>query len=127
MFKTLVVEDNAAFQESLISLLGGHFSAMVFEKASSGEEALTKFHQFSPQLVFVDIQLPGQNGLQLSKTLRSRNRNAVIVILTNHDGPEYRKAADQCGANFFLSKGGSSLDDILGIVETVVTERSAGH
>lgn len=121
MLKTLVVEDNARFRESLIGLLGGRFSTLIFEKAASSEEALLKVSGFSPQLIFVDIQLPGQSGLQLSKTLRSKYRNAVIVILTSHDGPEYRQAANQCGANFFISKGGSSVDEILNVVESVVT------
>ena len=127
MLRTLVVEDNIGFRESLINLLGDCFSTMVFEKASSGEEALNKLHQFPPQLVFVDIHLPGQNGLQLSKTLRSKYKNAVIVILTNHDGPEYRQAANQCGANFFVSKGSSSVDEILGIVKTIVAGTGLQH
>jgi DNA-binding NarL/FixJ family response regulator len=120
MFKTLVVEDNAGFREFLVGLLEGHFSSMVFEKAGNSEEALSKTSRFSPQLIFIDIHLPGQNGLQLSKLMRSRYKNAAIVVLTSHDGPEYRRAADQCGANFFISKGGSSVDEILSVVETIV-------
>ena len=127
MFRTLVVEDNIGFRDSLITLLGGSFSTMVFEKASSSEEALDKLHQFPPQLVFVDIHLPGQNGLQLSKTLRSKYKNAVIVILTNHDGPEYRQAASQSGADFFVSKGSFSVDDILGIARSVVSGAELHH
>jgi DNA-binding NarL/FixJ family response regulator len=127
MLRTLVVEDNANFRESLISLLGGSFSTMVFEKASSSEEALNKLDRFPPQLVFVDIHLPGQNGLQLSKTLRSKYENAIIVILTNHDGPEYRQAADQSGANFFISKGTSSVEEILSIVKSVVAGSKLSH
>ena len=121
MLRTLVVEDNIGFRDSLISLLGGSFSTMVFEKASSSEEALNKLHQFPPQLAFVDIHLPGQNGLQFSRTLRSKYKSTVIVILTNHDGPEYRQAASQCGADFFVSKGSSSVDEILGIVNGIVS------
>jgi DNA-binding NarL/FixJ family response regulator len=127
MCKTLVIDDHAGFRESLIGLLGGRFSTMIIEKAASGEEALIKSNRLSPNLIFVDIQLPGQNGLQLSKTLRSRNKNAVIVILTNHDGPEYRQAAYQCGANFFISKGESSVDEILSVVETVVAGTGTIH
>jgi DNA-binding NarL/FixJ family response regulator len=119
MLRTLVVEDNAAFREALIGMLEGHFSTLVFEKAASSEEALVKLSRFSPELIFVDIQLPGQNGLQLSKTLRSKYDKAVIVILTNHDAPEYRQAAIRSGANFFISKSGASVDEILDVVETV--------
>ena len=120
MCKTLVVEDHVGFRESLVGLLGGCFSTMIIEKAASGEEALIKTNRFSPNLIFLDIHLPGLNGLQLSKTLRSRDKNAVIVILTNHDGQEYRQAAYQCGANFFISKGESAVDEIIDVAETVV-------
>ena len=120
MCRTLVVEDNSAFRESLIGMLEGHFSTLVIEKAVSSEEALLKLSRFSPELIFVDIQLPGLNGLQLSKILRSKCEKAVIVVLTNHDTPEYRQAATQCGANFFISKDGSSVDEILDVVGSVV-------
>lgn len=127
MFRTLVVEDNAVFRDFLIGMLEGHFSKLVFEKAASSEEALLKSSRFSPELVFVDIQLPGQNGLQLSKMLRSKYEKAVIVILTNNDGPEYRQAATQCGANYFISKGGSSVDEILSVVQAVVNGSRRHH
>lgn len=127
MFKTLVVEDNESFRESFISLLGTRFSAMAFEKASSTEEALEKLPSFMPQLVFVDIQLPGENGLQLARKIRSNYRETVIIMLTNHDGPEYRQAANQCGANYFISKGGASIDEIMDIVDSVVNIPKLSH
>ncbi len=127
MFKTLVVEDNEHFRESFIKLLETRFSSMAFEKASSTEEALQKIPAFLPQLVFVDIQLPGENGLQLAQKIRSSDDNTIIVMLTNHDGPEYRQAANQCGANFFISKEGASIDEIIEIVDSIVNAPSVSH
>jgi len=127
MHKTLVVEDNSAFRESLIGMLEGRFSTLVFEKAASSEEALLKLSRFSPELVFLDIGLPGKNGLALSKILRDRFEKVVIVVLTNHDGPEYRQAATRCGANFFISKYGSTVDEIIEVVERVVGGPSIHH
>ncbi len=127
MFNTLVVEDNIVFREFLVQLLSEHFSKMVFENAGSGEEALVKTNRFLPHLIFVDIQLPGQNGLQLSKTLRSKYKNAVIILMTSNDGLEYRQAANQCGANFFLSKSDVSVDEIISVVENVVGSAQPVH
>jgi DNA-binding NarL/FixJ family response regulator len=127
MFRTLIVEDNAVFRDSLTGMLEGQFSTMVVEKAASSEEALLKSSRFSPELIFVDIKLPGQNGLKLSKTLRSKYRKAVIVILTNHDEPEYRQAAIQSGANFFISKGGSSVEEILDVVGRMMRGERRRH
>jgi DNA-binding NarL/FixJ family response regulator len=127
MFRTLVVEDNAAFRKTLSGMLERHFSTLVLENAASSEEALLKMSRFSPDLVFIDIHLPGRNGLQLSRILKARNEKTVIVILTNSDGLEYRQAAIHCGADYFLSKSEASVDEIIEVVETVMSGFGAHH
>ncbi|MBW2368661.1 MAG: response regulator [Deltaproteobacteria bacterium] len=120
MLKTLIVEKNEGFRDSLIKFLGEQFSTMAFEMASTGKEALEKFPLFCPQLVFVDIHLPGGNGLQLARRIREKNAGTVIVMLADQDGPEYRLAANKVGANHFVSKGGASVDALIGLVGAIV-------
>jgi len=120
MLKTLIVEKNEGFRDSLIQLLGDQFSTMTFEMASTGKEALEKFSLFCPHLVFVDIHLPGGNGLALARRIRSKNAGTVIVLLADHDGPEYRQAATNVGANHFMAKGADSVDAFIGLVGSIV-------
>ncbi len=122
MCKTLIVEDNTTFRETLRGLLKSRFPSMAFEEAKDGNEALQKTGDFLPDLVFMDINLPGENGLEITKKIRCSNCEAIIIILTSYDLPEYREAAEQCGANHFVSKGSSTAEEILALVDSVLSD-----
>lgn len=120
MYKTLIVEDNTVFRETLVRLLNDKFSRMEIESAGDGRLAMEKFSAFFPNLVLMDIRLPGENGLEVTRKIRSRNEDVKIVILTSHDAPEYRLAAKKNGANFFISKSDTSSDDLVRLVESIM-------
>jgi len=65
--KTLIVEDNASFREILKDKLQTLFSSIVIYEAAEGREALQKLDALEPDLVFMDIRLPGENGIQLTQ------------------------------------------------------------
>ena len=122
MFQILIVEDNAPFRQSLREMLCEQFPTMRVEEAEDGEDALDKLETLSPHLVFMDIKLPGQSGLEVTRTIKARYPEVKVIILTSYDLPEYREAASQYGADYFLSKGSSSRDEILALVDTVFGE-----
>ena len=122
MFNTLVVEDNATFRKILLNLLSYRFPFMDIDESESGEDALNKIKARVPDLIFLDIRLPGENGLELTRKIKSVYPDTIIVILTNYDLPEYRQLANQYGANYFLSKSEvSTADDVLKIVTAIVS------
>jgi len=122
MFKTLIVEDNAMFRRSLVELLRERFPAMWIEQAASGREALKRVVEFQPQVIFMDVNLPDENGLRLTRTIKSHYADIVIAVITNSDLPEYRRAAFQNGASHFFTKGSSSIAEILSLMDQLVTE-----
>ena len=122
MFQILIVEDNAPFRQSLREMLCEQFPTMRVEEAQDGEDALDKLETISAHLVFMDIKLPGQSGLEVTKTIKARYPEVRVIILTSYDLPEYREAASQYGADYFLSKGSSSREEILALVDTVSDE-----
>lgn len=122
MFKTLIVEDNASFRQSLREILCTRFSFMVALEAADGNEALQKVDAFHPDLVFMDIRLPGENGLEITKKIKTYYPKIIIIILTGYDLPEYREAAYQYGANYFLSKDSSTREEILALVESILSD-----
>jgi DNA-binding NarL/FixJ family response regulator len=95
---------------------------MGVEEAENGEEALAKIETSFPHLVFMDIKLPGQNGLEVTREIKARYSEIKVIILTSYDLPEYREAATNYGADYFLSKGSSSREEILALVESVLAE-----
>jgi DNA-binding NarL/FixJ family response regulator len=99
MSKTLIVEDNSIFRHSLKELLGTRFPSMDVEEAANGEEALQKIGGLVPKIIFMDIQLPGENGLQITKKVKEKYPEIIVIILTYYDLPEHREAALQCGAD----------------------------
>ena len=122
MFKTLLVEDNAPFRQSLKEMLCERFPRMVVGEAEDGEEALQIAEGTLPHLVFMDIKLPGANGLEITRKIKERYSTTQVIILTSYDFPEYREAAVQYGADHFLSKESSSREDILALVDSIYSE-----
>jgi len=123
MCKTLIVEDNNNFRQTLRSLLDSRFPSMTFEEARDGAEALEKVNAFDPDLIFMDIKLPGESGLELTRKIRDVNAKVKIIILTSYDLPEYREAARVGGANHFVSKGSSKAEEILALVKGILSEQ----
>ncbi len=124
MTRTLIVEDSALYRKLLKETLESRFPSMEVIEAEDGEEAMKKIGVHSPpDLIFMDIKLPGENGLELTGKIKAKYPDVVVIILTSYDTLEYREAATQAKADHFLSKGSSSKEAILGLVESVLTGR----
>ena len=117
---TLIIEDNAGFRQTVKEILSSRFPFMSIKQAADGREALLKLAQQRTDLIFMDIELPGKNGLILTKKIREIYPHVVIVILTHHDLPEYQDAAYKNGAQYFLSKESTKANDILALVESII-------
>jgi len=104
MFNTLLVEDNISYRQILSDVLLLHFPLIGVDEAGDGREALSKVEYRRPDLIFMDIQLPGENGLDVIKEIKRVYSEIVIVILTSNSLLEYRQQAFRNGADYFLSK-----------------------
>lgn len=122
LFKTLIVEDNPTFRQTLVDILSTRFPRMIIEEATDGREALQKTEAMAPDLIFMDVKLPGENGLELTQKIKAANPEIMVIVLTGYDLPEYREAAFAHGANYFLVKGSSTNEEILALVETVLSD-----
>jgi DNA-binding NarL/FixJ family response regulator len=121
MFKILIVEDSDFYRQLLNEALQSRFPSMDISEAKDGEEALKKVDALSPDLVFMDIKMPGESGLEITKKIKKEHPNTILIILTAYDIPEYREAAYQNHADYFLSKGSTSREDILTLVEKILS------
>ncbi len=119
-FKVLIVEDSAFFRQLLKEALQDQFPLMEIDGAVDSAEALQKIQTLLPELIFIDIELPGENGLKLAKKIKTQYPDAIMIILTAHDLPEYREAALQY-TDYFLSKGSSTREGIFRLVESILS------
>jgi DNA-binding NarL/FixJ family response regulator len=120
MFPVLIVEDNPTFRLSLKELLRDEFPSFEISEAAEGKEALLKVETLHPRLIFMDIRLPGENGLRLTQKIKALHPEAIVIILTSYDLPEYREAAKRAKANYFITKG-SATHELLEIVRGVIS------
>jgi len=120
MFNTMLVEDNFLLMQLVESNLQDQFPSMEISEAADGAEALQKIKSHPPNLIFMDIQLPGENGLELTRKIKADYPDIIIIILTSHDSPEYREAAMRYKADYFFSKGEIPNDGIFTLVKSIL-------
>ena len=119
MLRILIVEDNKIFREAIKKRLKDDFPSMVIEEAAESEEALQEINKASPHLIFMDIHLPGINGLELTKKIKKDFPAINIAILTDYDLPEYREAASQYGADRFFVKSAFNWDEVVALIKSL--------
>ena len=118
MVRTLIVEDSALFRQVFREALHSRFPSMEIVEATRGEEALEKIRDRLPDLIFIDINLSRENGLELAKKVKVQYPDVVTIILTNYDLPEYREAALRYKANHFLPK-----DSFLKLIDGILLKQ----
>jgi CheY-like chemotaxis protein len=127
VLEILIVEDNASFSDVLSSMLHSGFPSARISVAPEGGTALRKLVEKEPHLIFMDIRMPGKNGISLTKEIKQRNKDIVIVMLTNMETREYREAAFAVGADFFLSKDSVTPEEIQELVGRIIADRKTTY
>ena len=120
MFTTMLVEDSTSFRQLVKNDLQDQFPSMNIIEAVDGVEAFQKIDSRPPNLILMDITLPGENGLELTRKIKADYPGVVVIILTSHDSPEYREAAIRYKANYFLPKGSIGTDEVFKLVKSIL-------
>ncbi|MCL6459172.1 MAG: response regulator [Gorillibacterium sp.] len=105
MYKVLIVDDEPAIRNGLRTLV--NWSAYGFEVAgvaANGREALTQYQETSPQLMVVDIRMPGMDGLELIEEIRKTDRSCHFIILSGYADFSYAKQAIGWSVNAYILK-----------------------
>jgi len=123
MFTTMLVEDSLSFRHLVKDNLQNQFPSMDIIEAKDGTEALQKIDSHPPNLIFMDIRLPGENGLELTRKIKTGHPDIIIIILTSNDSLEYQEAATRNRANYFLSKDLTGSREISMLVRAILSEK----
>jgi DNA-binding NarL/FixJ family response regulator len=119
MVKILIIDDNIKLRKRIKRILISKLSFICVAEASDEKEAFLEIEKKRPDLVFMDIQLAGESGLDLTKKIKFRYPSIPIAINTNNDSPEYKTAAIRVGADYFLSKISNTINDLVLLTESV--------
>ena len=102
--RLLLVDDRPLFLELEASFFTAHPRIVIVGKASSGTEAVAQTAQLYPDLVLMDLSMPGMNGLEATSQIKKQPNPPRIIILTMHDLPAYRDISRVAGADGFVPK-----------------------
>jgi DNA-binding NarL/FixJ family response regulator len=102
--RILLVDDSAEFLESAARLLMLHQELHIVGRAASGSAALEQVAALQPDLVLMDLAMPGMNGLETTRQIKAQPAPPRVVIMTLYDVAEYRTAARNATADGFIAK-----------------------
>ena len=122
MIRVMLVDDHAVVRTGFRLLLQSVPEISVVGEAESGEVACMRYTELIPDVVVMDLAMPGMGGLEALKRIRSRHPQARVLALSAHDDPVHARRALQEGALGFLSKR-SAPEALIEAVTTVASGR----
>lgn len=102
--RILIADDHPMLREGVAAVIGMQSDMAIVGEAASGEEAVVAFARLKPDLVLMDLRMPGMTGLEAIEKIRSADAEARIIVLTTYSGDVQALQALRAGAAGFLLK-----------------------
>ena len=115
MIKIMICDDHKILRDGLKALLKGDSEYEIVAEAGSGREALAKARKTRPDIIIMDIAMPGLNGIEATRKIKCYLPRSKILILSMHSSKEYVLEALKAGAMGYLMKETASRDLISAI------------
>jgi len=119
-----IADDSGPVRERLIDLLSEIEGAEVVGQAANAGDAVEGVRRLKPHVVILDIQMPGGSGIDVLKEIKQQSLPPVVLMLTNHASPQYRRKCLEWGADYFLDKS-RDLERLLTIFRSLVRRSAA--
>jgi DNA-binding NarL/FixJ family response regulator len=120
--RVYIVEDSAGIRARLADMLSGMERVSVVGEAGSAREAVAGILRVRPDSVLLDLNLMGRTGIDVMRSVRPAAPEIVFIVLTNHSEPQYRRAATDAGAAYFLDKS-REFDRVRDVIAEIAATR----
>lgn len=124
VIRVVLADDHAVVRKGIREFLEDEGDIAVVAEAPDGDSALALIHEHGPDVAVLDIQMPGPNGIEVTRSLRAAGSPVAILILTAYDDDPYVMAGIQAGANGYVLKSAAP-DEIVRAVRAVHEGQSA--
>jgi len=102
--KVLIVDDHALVREGLTKILSTDESIKIVGEAENGEQAVEKAFQMQPDVILMDINMPGTNGIEATRAIKKEKPQIGVIALTIHDQEEYLFELIKAGVSGYILK-----------------------
>jgi DNA-binding NarL/FixJ family response regulator len=102
--KVFIADDSIEIRKRIIAMLSDVERIDMIGQAENVQDAISSIHELNPDVVILDIRMPGGSGMDVLKTIEKRNRMPVVIMLTNYPHSQYRNKCLDAGADFFFDK-----------------------
>lgn len=116
----LLVDDHDVVRTGLRSFLNTQQDVQVVAEARNGEEALQRAEEVKPDLVIMDITMPGMDGMDATRKLKARNPDCLVLALTVHEDKQYFMEMLSAGASGYITKQAAA-DDLVAAIRAVAS------
>jgi len=121
-YTVVIVDDDPEIRALLAVLVGSERNFTVVGEAENGAAGIELVGRTRPDLVILDLNMPGTDGLSALPRLRALSPQSSIVMLTGNEDPTIQVAAIRGGVSAFLSKGAALPDRLVAVLREVVAE-----
>lgn len=125
MLKVFIADDSQVFRSRLVEALSDFQGIEIIGQAGDAVEAKKLLKQLHPDVVILDIRMPGGSGIDVLQNIKKNINNPVIIMLTNYSYPIYRKKCKDLGADFFFDKS-TEMDKFSEVFESLTKNSHQG-
>ena len=110
----LIVDDQAPFRDAARAVVEATDGFEVVGESGTGEASIEAATQLTPDLVLMDVNLPGINGLEATRRILAGSSRAIVMLLSTYEEEEYASRAAECGASAYIAKSRFDPDRLAG-------------
>ena len=113
----VVVDDSRILRERVVNLISELPGISVIGKAGNSIDAINVVRRTKPDLVILDIRMPGENGFEVLKKIKKKKPETKVIIFTNYTDDQYKSESLKAGADYFFNKS-DDVEDLLSAIKT---------
>jgi DNA-binding NarL/FixJ family response regulator len=117
--KVFIADDSSEIRKRIKAMLSVLAERVeMIGEAGNVQDAIHRIHEFEPDVVILDVRMPGGSGIDVLQKIRKKNEVPVIIILTNYPHSQYQKKCMEAGADFFFNKS-RDFEEIVRVVSGI--------
>jgi DNA-binding NarL/FixJ family response regulator len=121
--RVLIVDDSKIVCNGLQQMLIDIANVEIVGQAHNAQDAITSISESNPDVVILDVRMPGLSGIDVLKDIRAKKLPSRVIMLTNYPYPQYRKKCEELGADYFFDKV-TEIEEIPKVIEKLAKDKA---